>query len=480
MKIYKYMVEGELCNLEKIDKSYFTDYINKLSIKQNALVREDKKGIYWYYCTNCKKWHKDVKFNVKTHKKCPYCKHKYKVITKRNIIPKYEDYITVLEKNERNELIIRLFYFKRIYDKHSMDFQIACIEVERINFDREIYMKMNTYSNMGYITHNKNGKITRDRPYRTYYGWRSFGELYPYTNVITSGIKKLLRNTKYKYSCLDIVARKHIDIHDYLIKYRKYEKMELLVKNKNFNLIRDIIKIDGFPDELLKKENLKHLKWDLNLKEFKNACCFKLNNLRDIRIYTHLDGSERYQSIAKLNSNIDKAFHYVYDQKRDLIFYRDYLTIAKDIGYDMNNNNVLYPKDLLKAHDEAVMNYTKNKDKITNKKINERYMKLQKFKFQKNHFVIFPVKSPEELIIESQELKHCVRTYVDRVANGKTNIFFVRKDNDIEKPFVTVEMKNGTVIQARGYKNNIENPLEENVKNFINAWCNKFHLKSCF
>lgn len=55
MKIYKYMVENELCNLEKIDKSYFTGYINKLTIKQNALVREEKEGVYWYYCTNCKK-----------------------------------------------------------------------------------------------------------------------------------------------------------------------------------------------------------------------------------------------------------------------------------------------------------------------------------------------------------------------------------------------------------------------------------------
>lgn len=52
MKIYKYMVENELCNLERINKSYFTDYIDKLTIKQNALVREEKKGIYWYYCTN--------------------------------------------------------------------------------------------------------------------------------------------------------------------------------------------------------------------------------------------------------------------------------------------------------------------------------------------------------------------------------------------------------------------------------------------
>ncbi len=475
------MVENELCHLKGIDKSYFIDYINKLSIKQNALVREQKDGKWYYYCTKCQKWHKDVKFNVKTHKKCPYCKHKYKVITKRNIIPKYEDYITVLEKNERNELIIRLFYFRRIYDKHFMNFQIACIEVERINFDRNIYMKMNTYSNMGYITHGLNGRINRDNCYNGYYGGlKKYGDIYPYNNVITKNIKRLLKDTEYKYSCLDIVARNKLDIHDYLYVYKKYSKLELLVKNRNFNLIKDIIDQRGIPPELEESNNLKYLKWNLNLKEFKNACFFKLNNLRDIRIYACLDSLERCQAIENLNSNIDKAVHYVFSQKRDLIFYRDYLTIAKDIGYDMKNNNVLYPKDLLKAHDDAVMNYTKNKDKIINEKFNKRYMKLKKFEFHKNHFVIFPVMDPIELVIESQVLKHCVRTYVDGVADGKTNIFFVRKDENIRKPFVTVEMNEGVVIQARGYRNNIENPLEENVKNFINEWCKKFNFKSCF
>lgn len=80
----------------------------------------------------------------------------------------------------------------------------------------------------------------------------------------------------------------------------------------------------------------------------------------------------------------------------------------------------------------------------------------------------------ENLKKENKSLDECFRYILNEIANE------YRKDNDIEKPFVTVEMKNGTVIQARGYKNNIENPLEENVKNFINAWCNKFHLKSCF
>ena len=481
MKIYKYMVEGELCNLEKIDKSYFTDYINKLSIKQNALVREEKKGIYWYYCTNCKKWHKDIKFNVKIHKKCPYCKHKYKVVTKRNIIPKYEDYITVLEKNERNELIIRLFYFKRIYDKHFMDFQITCIEVERINVDRDVYMQMNTYSNMGYITHELNGRIKRDNNYSGYYGnYKKRGEIYPYDNVITKNIKRLLKNTQYRYSCLDIVARNHLDIHDYLVAYKKCNKLELLVKNKNFKLIKDIIHNQCIPEELEDNKNLKYLKHNLDLSEFVNACYFHLENYNDIKLYASLNAKNYYYIIERYNKNLNKVCHYLDDQKEGFHFYRDYLSFAYELGCDLDNKNVLYPYNLKIAHDELEEKFEVKRDKEISLKINKRSKELEKFNFHKNHLSIFPAHSQNDLIRESRELKHCVRIYAERVANGETNIFFIRKDNQLEKPYVTLELNDNRVIQVRGYMNSANMPLDKNVKKFVNLWCMKFNFKSCF
>lgn len=45
MKIYKYMVENELCRLKEIDKSYFADYINKLSGKMLLLERKKREII---------------------------------------------------------------------------------------------------------------------------------------------------------------------------------------------------------------------------------------------------------------------------------------------------------------------------------------------------------------------------------------------------------------------------------------------------
>jgi hypothetical protein len=44
-----------------------------------------------------------------------------------------------------------------------------------------------------------------------------------------------------------------------------------------------------------------------------------------------------------------------------------------------------------------------------------------------------------------------VGTYVERVAKGKTNIVFLRKKEQIEKPFYTLEIRNGVIVQSRGF-----------------------------
>lgn len=475
------MVEDELCNLKEIDKSYFIDYINKLSVKQNALVREEKEGIYWYYCTNCKKWHKDVKCNIKTIKKCPHCNHRYEIISKRNVIPKCENYITVLETNKRNELIIRLFYFYKHYDKHEMKFNIDCFEVERINFDRDVYMKMNTFPNMGYVSHHRGGQIRRDKGSSIYYGkYRKYGELYPYTNVVTKRIKKLLKHTQFKYSCLDIVAKNHLDIHDYLIMYRKCNKLELLVKNRNFKLIEDIISKRYVPDELEYNKNFKYLKYDLDLFEFINASYFDLMDYNNIKIYGSLNAAENFILVEKYNKNINKICHYLVDQKEQFHYYGDYLSFAYKLGYDLEDKKILYPNDLHNAHDELYKKVKYKQNEEISKKINERSKKLDKFNFNKNQLSIFPVHSQTELINESRELKHCVRSYATRVARGETNIFLIRKDGQLEKPYVTLELNDNKVIQCRGYKNNTTKPLDEKVKLFVNDWCKKFGFISCF
>ena len=98
-------------------------------------------------------------------------------------------------------------------------------------------------------------------------------------------------------------------------------------------------------------------------------------------------------------------------------------------------------------------------------------------KYENKNFLIRPVESHKELIIESKILDHCVRTYAERVALHKTMIFFVRKQECVDDPFVTLELKDNKIVQCRGKRNT--RPSDE-VVSFVNAWCRKFKLETCF
>lgn len=482
MRIYKYQIENELKNLNKIDTREFRSYIDKITSKNNKIVRFQENKEFRYYCTHCHKWHEDKKVNVKSLKKCPHCGRKYSIITQRNVIPKIQYYITYLETNERNELIIRLFYFCKVYDKKSMTFNYDYFEVERINFDRNVYMKMNTSCNMRYITHFRmNKEPTADKGrYSYYYNINHYADVYPYDFIITKNIKSVLKNTKYKYSCLDIISRKHIDIFDYLKSYKIHKELELFVKNGNFRLIKDIIKNRTYPYELENKKSIKYLKYDINLIELKNAIYFDLNKLEDIKAYGYIDMMNNYKYIEMYNLKERKISHYLYRKKQKIDYYKDYLKTAKKIGMDLEDTRVLYPKNLVKSHDDVMKQYEERESEIIDCEIADYAKELEKFNYKKNRLSIFPVHSQSELINESEVLKHCVRRYAKNVSKRETSIFFIRKINHLDEPYVTLELKDNEVIQCRGYGNNIKEPLDDKVKKFVNDWCEKFNFKSCF
>lgn len=73
----------------------------------------------------------------------------------------------------------------------------------------------------------------------------------------------------------------------------------------------------------------------------------------------------------------------------------------------------------------------------------------------------------QEIKNEGAALHHCVGTYVDRVAKGQTHIFFVRRVEEPDTPYFTMEYNNGRVIQCRGNHNC---GMPASVKAFVAAF----------
>ena len=99
--------------------------------------------------------------------------------------------------------------------------------------------------------------------------------------------------------------------------------------------------------------------------------------------------------------------------------------------------------------------------------INRRAFEFAKQEMEDNDVMVIPPHSSKELIDEGTALRHCVGRYVKRVAQRECVILFVRKVAEPDKSLCSVEVRDGQVVQTRGFDN--EDPPAK-IKAFIEQW----------
>ena len=147
--------------------------------------------------------------------------------------------------------------------------------------------------------------------------------------------------------------------------------------------------------------------------------------------------------------------------------YKDYLDMAKKLGYPLEENKALFPDDLVKAHDEASEKVEILKKKEKDLAIKKQLENLLKYTWEDDKYLIRPAESVEDLIEESKQMKNCVRTYADNYSKGITAIFFIRQVSNPDKSFVTLELKNKRVNQCLAHHNS--KPTDD-VLEFVKRW----------
>ena len=99
---------------------------------------------------------------------------------------------------------------------------------------------------------------------------------------------------------------------------------------------------------------------------------------------------------------------------------------------------------------------------------------MQRMDIKRNGFILKIAESQEDLNVESSVLGHCVRTYGDRVAEGKTIIYFIRRSEKPDEPYYTLEIRpEGEFVQCRGEHNCIMTPEVEAFKDMVVAEFNR-------
>lgn len=128
-----------------------------------------------------------------------------------------------------------------------------------------------------------------------------------------------------------------------------------------------------------------------------------------------------------------------------------------------------YPRYFLSTHAIASRNYNRLKHQFDEQ--NFRKMITPEYEITHKDYKFFYPKSTQEIKDEAVQQQNCVASYIERVINGDSHILFLRKKDNPTKSVVTIQVRNGKIVQAYQAYNQ---PCTEEQREAIEAFNKKF------
>lgn len=463
--------------------------------------RNDERDTY--SCTACgaHSWKKKGwKHGEKTI--CPKCGQPVTANMRQERITKKHDVVILQNYNEK--WVER--QFKAICEWTPDGKNLHLFEEIRVTLDKgSTYGKVwygqnreaDEFAQEFYNTNSQNKRFTKS------YLWPgNLQEVLPYGNLETSG--------------LDILARDkvQVNVNRFILYFQNIRYIEYLIKNGLTRLsgeiidvyaywsappeictharsLKEALKLDGNRANRMKQVNgnLATLSWlqyeaEKNIKISQEALLWLTDK--------DLDVDEVKDVLEELKS-VNRMVNYLKKQKiapsKVATIWCDYLKMAKDEGLDTSDDIVRLPKDLKARHDALVeiINDRKHKKESSeykkshagkDKMIQKRLPDAAIYFFENENYMIIPAGKCEELREEGYRLHHCVGasdTYIDKMIDGKSWICFLRKKENLEESYYTLEvdMKTDKILQAysafdrtpdKEIINKVLNEFKKNIK----------------
>lgn len=179
-----------------------------------------------------------------------------------------------------------------------------------------------------------------------------------------------------------------------------------------------------------------------------------------------------------LKYSAKKVFEYLINKDVHYSSYCDYISWLKKYNFDITTKTA-FPRYFKQKHDElmkydirmtAIANEKAEKEMRDNLKRNLLPFLNKNFVYSDDNFTVRPFRNKEEIIIEGQIQDICVggERYTKPYMKGETYLFCLRKNDELDKPYCTIEVNtNGNLVQSR-MKFNASPP--DDVKAFIEKW----------
>lgn len=314
--------------------------------------------------------------------------------------------------------------------------------------------------------------------------------------------RKMFEGTRYQYCAMELIRNeKGFTPIEYLQKFNQMpQEMEMMVKTGLLRMALEITKYEfkgsGKPWEQLgiTKKQMNRLK-DINgghralLWMRYEEGTGKIVDDETIRYFERekIDPddiafiSDRMSERKIMNYIIRQCKQRKTETEEVLILWRDYLSMAMRMKMDVQQELIFKPGDVKRAHDDLVRlcggaDVAKRAGEIIQKfpDVDEILQSIKdKYEYMDNQYAVVVPEKIEEIIYEGRKLGHCLDKsdiYFDRIQRRESFIVFLRKAEDIEKPFYTLEIEpDGTTRQKRTTGDRQDKDFQEAVQ-FIRKW----------
>ncbi len=481
-------------------------WVDKTGIGENYIFYEyERSGAKQGYCTYCEK---KVPVSEPKHNKfgvCKCCGKKIQFKSRGKAGCFYtKDYTVYLLQKIEIGFVLREFKARRRYQKgYYESAECGSWEIRRVLYDEHLWPSTyyyGDYKNTG-CRWIKTNNLSDS--YWSYYHTESLGKVYMRT------IPNLAKNELNRTGLPEMLKREpSIDPETYLLFLRKKPYVERIAKASLTKLAWDIcfqrsqlngeFKMDNC-GELAKamgidKSRMKRIRANnggvLFLEWMKHEK--RIDTVIDDDVIKFFDTYKiepkeldfivnrmKYKGISNyLRKQLKRSNR---NPKELLGTWEDYLCMANRLKMNTQLEIFYKPKDLVTSHDEAVKlsggeEICKRAGKISEKwnDIDDICKMIQpKYGYQDDKYAIVVPEKIEDIILEGRVLGHCLDSsdrYFERIHNRESYIVFLRKAEDIETPYYTLEIEpNGTARQKRttGDKQNAD---FDDAKRFIKKW----------
>lgn len=473
-------------------------WVDKVGITQNYMFYEyTRAGTKEGYCTWCEK---DVPIHNPKHNKigrCQKCGHviKFKAMGKAGTFYTNTEDAYLIQRCE-DGFTIRQFRVRRCYKKGEYrNPRKSCFEVRRVIYDK--HLRGRAYYWGDYKQH-EHCWIASGM--NTWY--QSPGRVYGKTLPMLA--KKELNRTG-----LPEMARalNKLDPEWYLENFRRNPSLEQLAKagltrfayevandydwrNNHSHEVGELHKRLG-----INKKQLRRLRSNDGGKLFLSWMKYEQEELRP-EISDHVIAWFEQECIKpdELDFIRDRmselqVFNYMQRQIREtgerskqlLRTWSDYLAMAKRLKMDTYDAIVYRCKKLRQRHDELVKRLQNKEVAIQAGEIAGKYPKVddickslkEKYEYSNETYLILAPNCIEDILNEGQALHHCAGSsdrYFERIENHEAYVLFLRKAEEPDKPYYTLEIEPGGTIRQKRTMYDRQNADLKDAEKFLKAW----------